>query len=43
MWLEGCFPFTHKWTVRKVSVPLFDIGAKGELWRCTKCGKVKAK
>lgn len=43
MTTKRCFPFTHRWRVRRVSVPLFDPGAKGELWTCLKCEKVKAK
>lgn len=38
-----CLPFCHDWSVRRVSVPMWDRYARGELWRCRKCPKVKAK
>lgn len=37
-----CKPFTHRWNVTRVSVPAFDPSAKGELWRCQNCDKVRA-
>jgi hypothetical protein len=35
----------HRWILKAshLTVPLFDIRAKGELWECFKCGKLKAK
>ena len=41
--MSRCWPFRHDWIVKRVSVPLFDISAKGILKTCRKCGKVVAK
>jgi hypothetical protein len=38
-----CLPWKHEWDVRRVSVPLWDISAKGELKTCIYCGKVVAR
>lgn len=38
-----CKPFTHRWHVTKVSVPLFDSWSRGELYRCENCTKTMAK
>lgn len=38
-----CKPFTHRWNVTKVTVPLFDSWARGELYRCKNCSKTMAK
>lgn len=37
-----CWPWAHDWDVRYVSVPLFDLSAKGILKRCRRCPKVRA-
>jgi hypothetical protein len=39
---DYCWPWQHNWTVTRVSVPMWDPWAKGELWRCGKCPKVRA-
>lgn len=40
---KRCLPWRHKWVVTRVSVPMFDPWAKGELRRCERCRVVKAK
>jgi hypothetical protein len=39
----GCLPWAHEWDVVRVSVPLWDISARGELRTCVRCGKVSAR
>lgn len=40
---KTCAPWKHRWLVRSVTPPMWDIGARGELWDCLRCGKKKAK
>jgi hypothetical protein len=39
-----CWPWAHEYDITTgLSVPMFDPGGRGELWRCKKCPKTKAK
>ena len=39
----NCLPWNHQWHVQRVSVPLWDPSARGELKTCVYCGKVVAR
>jgi hypothetical protein len=39
----NCLPWAHVWHVVRVSIPSWDISARGELKTCLRCGKVVAK
>jgi hypothetical protein len=39
----GCLPWAHEWDVVRVSMPLWDMSARGELNTCVRCGKVVAR
>lgn len=43
--MKKCRWWKHDWVIRSrhLTVGMFDIGAKGELWECSKCGEMKAK